>query len=366
MISLGLRYLTQYAVATNLARQRAEWPPHPGRVFMAMAAAHFECGADPAERAALEWLEAAGAPAMRASDADERSTVRAYVPVNDVHGGILQRPRQDRAFPRARPHEEYVHLFWKGTPAAELRSALDRLCGKVTRVGHSSSAVQMWVVPDGHESVPNWLPGESYQDTRLRVPAPGTLRSLEHAFNAPAIQEYSQLEEALENATGQERVRLKRKMRTKFPDGPPEYRRPQLTQWQGYGHAVERSGDEAVGEGPFDESFVVLTKSEGPMLGIESTLQLTGALRNSVMKAAGNVPPEWISGHQEDGAPSQYPHLAFFPLPYVAAEYADGHILGLGIAIRASSTGETIAARKSCDAFSADCSLIRRRARSGK
>lgn len=100
MIALGIRYLTKYAVATDLARQQAEWPPHPGRVFMAMASAYFEAGADPAEREALEWLEAVPAPALRASEADERTRVRAYVPVNDVHGGILGRPRQDRAFPR--------------------------------------------------------------------------------------------------------------------------------------------------------------------------------------------------------------------------------------------------------------------------
>jgi CRISPR-associated protein Csb2 len=56
MIALGIRYLTKYAVATNLARQPAEWPPHPGRIFMAMAASHFESGADAEERTALEWL----------------------------------------------------------------------------------------------------------------------------------------------------------------------------------------------------------------------------------------------------------------------------------------------------------------------
>ena len=56
MIALGIRYLTKYAVATNLARQPAEWPPHPGRVFMAMAASHFESGADAEELTALEWL----------------------------------------------------------------------------------------------------------------------------------------------------------------------------------------------------------------------------------------------------------------------------------------------------------------------
>lgn len=47
MLTLGIRYLTGYAVASNVAhRDEVEWPPHPGRVFMAMAAAHFETGAD--------------------------------------------------------------------------------------------------------------------------------------------------------------------------------------------------------------------------------------------------------------------------------------------------------------------------------
>src|SRR5579884_4487475 len=111
MIALGIRYLTGYAVAT-VDRERAEWPPHPGRVFIAMAAAHFETGGDTDERRALEWLEAAAAPSLRASGADERSVVRAYVPANDVHGGIVGRPRQDRAFPRVRPHEDSAFLIW--------------------------------------------------------------------------------------------------------------------------------------------------------------------------------------------------------------------------------------------------------------
>jgi CRISPR-associated protein Csb2 len=71
MLALGIRYLTGYAAATDVAAQAAEWPPHWGRVFMAMAAAHFENGGDAAERAALEWIEAAPVPALRASDADE-------------------------------------------------------------------------------------------------------------------------------------------------------------------------------------------------------------------------------------------------------------------------------------------------------
>ena len=41
--SLVIEYLTGYAVATDpSSRQKPEWPPHPARVYMALAAAHFE------------------------------------------------------------------------------------------------------------------------------------------------------------------------------------------------------------------------------------------------------------------------------------------------------------------------------------
>jgi CRISPR-associated protein Csb2 len=86
-------------------------------------------------------------------------------------------------------------------------------------------------------------------------------------------------------------------------------------------------------EGPFDENFVIMTKFDGPALGLESTLQLTGALRSYVLNPAGKGSPEWLSGHDATGAASLQEHVAFFPLPYVGFEYADGHVLGLGIAI---------------------------------
>jgi len=51
------------------------------------------------------------------------------------------------------------------------------------------------------------------------------------------------------------------------------------------------------------------------------------------MKAAGDHPPEWLTGHAPDGQPSSQPHAAFFPLPFVGRKYADGHVMGLGIAL---------------------------------
>lgn len=332
MIALGVRYLTGYAVATDLARQSAEWPPHPGRIFLAMAAAHFETGADPAERVALEWLESAGAPALRASPARERSLVRTYVPVNDEHGGILRRLRQERAFPRVRPDEDCVFLIWSQTPSAEVRASLAALCRKVTRVGHSSSAVQMWVAPEGEEPEPTHYPGAGLGELTLRVPSEGTMQQLVEAFNGAAIEQYDALVEAISKAEGREKTRLRQELAARFGKQRPVSRRPQLSHWERYGRR-EAEPAEGIVEGPFDSDFLVLVKCDGPALGLEPTLDLTGALRNAAMKAAGANPPEWLTGHTAEGSPSRKPHAAFFPLPYVGGEWGDGHVMGLGLAL---------------------------------
>src|SRR5262245_52472131 len=105
--SVVLEYLTGYAVATDPGtRERQEWPPHPARVFMAMAAAHFETEVPPeqkrAERDALEWLATLPPPDIAVPNHAVRDVLEVYVPVNDQSDGeaLLRRSRQPRMFPR--------------------------------------------------------------------------------------------------------------------------------------------------------------------------------------------------------------------------------------------------------------------------
>src|SRR6516225_8418403 len=80
---------------------------------------------------------------------EQRTLTSAYVPVNDKKGGILANGRQARDFRKTRPRDEFVYFVWEDEAPNDVRVTLDRLCRKVTRIGHSSSAVQMWVVPAG-------------------------------------------------------------------------------------------------------------------------------------------------------------------------------------------------------------------------
>ena len=93
MLVLAIRYLNGWAMAAadGAEKKRAEWPPHPSRVFMAMAAAWFETGEDPAEGDALRWLEAEPPPDIACTDAAMRLSANrptiSYVPVNDSRVG---------------------------------------------------------------------------------------------------------------------------------------------------------------------------------------------------------------------------------------------------------------------------------------
>ena len=220
MFALGLHYLNGWsmAAADGARKERAEWPPHPDRVFMALAAAWFETGEDPAEGEALRWLEALPPPAIAASDHDSRGAVVSYVPVNDAtlrrkiptggdlnklkDAGLAQLPehrsRQPRGFPVAIPHDPTVHLIW---PEAELdahRDALERLAAKVTHVGHSASFVQTWL--EANPPPPALIPATGVALQRLRVTSPGRLKTLERSLNRSAWIAYCDLQGEIEQA----------------------------------------------------------------------------------------------------------------------------------------------------------------------
>ena len=220
MFSLGIHYLNGWsmAAADGARKEQAEWPPHPDRVFMALAAAWFETGEDSAEGEALRWLEALPPPEIAASDADSRAAVVSYVPVNDASlsskmptsgdlnklkdAGLAQLPeyrsRQPRGFPVVIPHDPTVHLIW---PEAELgthRAALERLAAKVTHVGHSASFVQMWL--EAKPPPPAWIPATGVVRQRLRVTSPGRLQMLETRMNRAAWIAYHDLQSEIEQA----------------------------------------------------------------------------------------------------------------------------------------------------------------------
>jgi len=350
MFAIGIRYLTGFVVASHGTREQVEWPPHPARVFMAMVAAHYQTGADNAEREALLWLEKQPPPKIHAPDAwppDE--VVMQYVPVNDkagpskalIHSLPLARDRQPRVFARAALADDKVFLHWPdAVPESNIREAMAKLCAKVTRIGHSISLVQMWL-PD---SIPNglrcYVPDQVHGTHQFRVPREGTLSEvLDPSFNREAITRYMELLLEIENApTKQDKAKAKKKMENEFPQGEPRHDWPRISTYVNY------TSREITGKPPAPNTIFsphlpvfILERRAGShrCLDLLCTLILTDRWREAMASHANGLSREaqaLISGHAADGAPMQTPHLAFLPLGVIGHPNADGRLSGIALA----------------------------------
>lgn len=373
-LTVGWEYLTGNCVATNSAsRHRAEWPPHPARVFMALAAAWFETGEDRDEGETLRWLEKLGDPVMRlppCSAADHREVVNVYVPVNDnpdpydwqdkkkkptIHMNLgsvsFGRARQPRTFPSVWVGDAPCFLHWPDASDCDLQkhgAALDRLCGEVSRIGHSSSLVRMWVAHEVALSIAleTWVPDDALADLQTRRVSEGTLAFLDRQFNRKGREKYLQLcereaslkaEKPKSDGAKQRREQLKVELEQiqeslRSVNGRDPIR-PNLGLWTGYRCKKVESSSQ-VPQTSFDSDILILAQTDGPRLPLVSTLTVTQALRGAVMSHCDSNIPDWVSGHKPNGEPlrdGNRPHLAYAPLPFVGSEYADGHLLGIAL-----------------------------------
>jgi CRISPR-associated protein Csb2 len=299
-------------------RQRPEWPPHPDRVFQALVAAWGESGKDTNQRVALEWLCALPPPNIVVpADVRECAAPTVYVPVNDTEGpkrgaytdkhlGLMpeRRARKERFFPASHVGDGVCSLIWSDTDPGEHRAALSALCAAATRIGHSSSLVRMWI-----EDTP---PEPTY------IPAPADIRRHSLKLRVPGAGRMNQLIEA-------------------FADGNDAWRRPPTASWQGY---VKPSTETKMPHSLFDPRLIILHGIIGEHrfgLSGSQVTTITDALRKTLIASAettgSSAAKTILSGHAANGAPSEIPHAAYFPLAHVGSEYADGHLLGVAIAL---------------------------------
>lgn len=371
---IGVRYLTGYAAAGD-GKGGPEWPPHPARLFMALVAALHDGDAEADEHDALLWLEQQAAPTLWASSKDVRPTVETYVPPNDftLPRNVATAPeksiatainvlpqrrtkRQPRTFPRVRPRHDTVHFGY--VAACPHRDALDRLCGRVARLGHSMSLVQVWLGDDAAATEPGeddgrlrLEPNVSAGGRPLRVVQPGLLDYLHASYNAEAIERHHTLDGAVRSAAGPTPAKAKaarkaaeaayesatgRAWKATMP--APHRARPEVYATATYGPRPEESA--GIEAGAFDPTLVIYTlklaagEKGMPRLTPRVALEACAALRLAVIKAAdrGNGVPDFISGHDAQQRPTTRPHLAYFPLLFCGHERADGRPMGLAVA----------------------------------
>jgi CRISPR-associated protein Csb2 len=404
MLTLGIRYLQGVAVGSHGGHGRVEWPPHPARVFMAMVAAHYQTGAEAAERAVLEWLEKQCAPEIHAPDAEPCLVVTQFVPVNDkagpaksqMHSLPLTRHRIDRVFARASLASDTVMLHWPDAkPTQPLLDALAALCGKVTRVGHSSSLVQMWVAESIPAGLQRWVEDEKHGTHQFRVTGEGTLKDvLDASFNGEAVARYCELKiseseadtavaaaEARHKAAQSEvksakegnadkeaqkalkhttkvakeafdeakaaRQSIEQSLADEFKHGEPRQDRPRISTYASYARAEEITDEPQATGCVFSPHLAVFTlerndkpenesdRSNYRSLDLACTLTLTDIWRKALASHANDLSPEaqsLLTGHAPDKSPLQTAHVAFLPLGFVGHPHATGHLPGIALA----------------------------------
>jgi len=313
MFALGIELLMGRAIISRWESREAlgqdrepEWPPHPDRVFMALVAAWGDAGESAPQREALEWLETLEAPSLAVPlKAAQRSSFTSFVPVNDdsnpmgkkgpfsAMGSIpIGRNRQPRQFPTVVPHPPMFFLIWDVDLPTNLRPALEGVCELVTYLGHSASPVRVWI--EDQPPPPTLVPDEDWASHRLRIFARGRLEYLKNRFDVGLHPE---------------------------PSG-----------WQGYREPRKTTGQEVL-SGPFDPGIFVFRQIGGRRFGLESCGIVAGAIRDELMRRHGPDAPEWISGHTADGSPSKQARPAYLPLGFVDRKHADGHLLGVALAV---------------------------------
>jgi CRISPR-associated protein Csb2 len=207
-----------------------------------------------------------------------------------------RRTRQVRTFPVVLPERPVFAFLWPLADPSLHRAALEQLCSRVTRLGHSSSLVRCTLVD--RNIAPTLVPRDD-GDVVLRVGSPGHLERLELAF--------------AHHQGWQSRV---------LPARPQRYGLPSKT-----------PVSYQIAESVFSTEWVIFERVGGSRPLASRTTDLARALRAALIEVHGkeDLPPT-ISGHTANG-PTAQPHVAFVPLPFVGHEHADGALMGCALVL---------------------------------
>ncbi len=300
----------RYEAAGAGDRDAAEWPPHPARVFCALVAG----ATGPEDREALRWLEALPAPVVQAAGISLANVRSGYVVTNNMEktGGSqvhLGRTNAMRTRQATVPASTSVRMVWgQATPAPEVVATLDGLARRVPYLGRSSGVATLacrvtsegdaLVRSHGLASFEPVADADGPGTEWLRVPYAGYLEELVGQYDAgqPAW-------EASRTAA---------------------YRRADATT-----APILRAAVTELAPSVYTE--VIVLRFCGIRPDGRLTPLLTEALRKAVMAVTPDPLPDALHGH---GEPAQgRPHVAFLALPDAGHPHADGHLLGMSVAV---------------------------------
>lgn len=292
----------------------AEWPPSWMRLFSALVSV-AEPGVDDD---LLVMLEAADPPVIQVSRTFGSTRRTAYVPTNVVppkkkvsHTSLVARTNSERVWARVIPQHPDIFYSWPSLSiGSEHRERLEALCRRIPYLGRSTSPAIIAVVDGASENggFSRLIPRSRVSKgaafvyaTTVRCPFPGSLAALREAHEAKSVRGEA---------------------------GDP---------WDigiGVDYGTERTRtEEKISPGPY--STMVVFSMESVYLDGRHTARVTAAVRRALLSRATEHIPALHGHHSGDVV-----QVAVIGLPFVGHARADGHLVGVAVAVPSLSREE--------------------------
>jgi len=385
MLALEMRFLTGRYVATCYNdRQRAEWPPHPARVYSALVAALYDHPSPPDdERTAVKWLATAGAPEILGSEAGFRRQSEVYVPTNDpaalasIDSYIEKLEDAETAASK---------MTGKGRASAD--KAVEKAHDALVKRSLKTSEADGKGTPSNAGEVANTVHWHREKDeikwTNGRSRQPRTFPMALPHRDLVVMLWSEEAPKGVANALDRVAARVARLghssslVSMRVTDGRRESEQEGLERWRtsdegdhmlrvpadgqlerledahalhrqveprvlpaahvAYSHREPRPPRDDVAGAVFASSgwlvFRVVPPPEGgtrTLLHLSLAQQVARAMRNTLRSVVNGDLPEELLGHASGGGPSAKPHLAIVPLADVGHPHASGSILGIAL-----------------------------------
>lgn len=371
MISIDVELLTgRYAATSYNRRDRAEWPPHPARVYSALVAA-FALDRREDHRRALDWLADQDPPWVVAPPAGTRAVTNVFVPVNDVR---VTGRQWEKALQRVEQAERALAAGEGKSTAAERRFAqalakLDEATAKDFgddgKAPNKAIKAAAQMVPERRGKQPRTFPVVLPVEPRFSLvwpagdPPPAVRRGLAELLRGVAAIGHSSSLVACRLGEGALAGAWPNDVWYPDPDGEVTLRVVRTGQlgrleraferhlgieprmlpcaFQSYrpgAPAVSRDAPAPVLAGRWVIFRVVGRHRRPTRVPLNRAVDIARALRTVLLKYACEPLVAGLSGHTADGKPLTRPHAAFVPLPDVAhPRYASGAILGAAVVV---------------------------------
>ncbi|MEU2231303.1 type I-G CRISPR-associated protein Csb2 [Streptomyces vietnamensis] len=302
--------------ASTLGRGRAEWPPHPYRLFCALVSVADPD--DPVQDAALIWLEGQPPPTVRvpARSMEAAEPRQAWVPVNATErakpGHAVLPGRTNGGKPKVWPQrtlaEPEISFVWPHSPAPDDAVALRLLASRVAYLGRASGQALLTTSLTNDETASKegpwqeWIPADPNAGNvqYLRAPYPGFLQAL----------------------------------RTAHTQGQHAFQQARPHPYQLAGATPEPLQEKAM-DGPYAD-LLTFAFPHGSSLAASLALAVTSSLRSKVsgmLDRAGHDVEAMIAVHGHKPPGDQRGVCAFLAMPFVGHRHADGRLRGVGVAL---------------------------------